>query len=98
MNATHSKRDAAFTNAGTNIFETNIIETFCEKWLENEFEDDDLIEEDDDLFDDKKGHILLQNQPLAICDKTTAALQALGRDDIFFSESTEPYIVYCEFG
>ena len=28
----------------------------------------------EDYFDDKKGHILVQNQPLAICDKTAAAL------------------------
>ena len=45
----------------------------------------------DDYFDDKKGHILLKNQPLAICDKTAAALKALGRDDIYFSESTYHY-------
>ena len=44
-----------------------------------------------DHFDDGKGHILVQNQPLAICDKTAAALQALGRDDIYFSESTWHY-------
>jgi SAM-dependent methyltransferase len=46
---------------------------------------------DEDYFDDGLGHTLLKNQPLAICDKTTAALQALGRDDIFFSESTFHY-------
>ena len=42
-------------------------------------------------FDDGLGHTLLKNQPLAICDKTSAALQALKRDDIFFSESTFHY-------
>ena len=41
-----------------------------------------------DLFDDGKGHILLPNQPLAVCDKTAAALQALGRNDLFISQST----------
>ena len=46
---------------------------------------------DEDYFDDKKGHILLKNQPLAICDKTAAALKALNRDDIYFSESTYHY-------
>jgi len=46
---------------------------------------------DDELFDDKKGHVLLQNQPLAICDKTAKALTDLGRDDIFISESTYFY-------
>jgi SAM-dependent methyltransferase len=42
-------------------------------------------------FDDKKGHILLKNQPIAICDKTAGALASLGRDDIFISESTFHY-------
>jgi len=42
-------------------------------------------------FDDKKGHVLLKNQPLAVCDKTAGALAALGRDDIFISESTFHY-------
>jgi len=43
------------------------------------------------FFDDNKGHTLLQNQPLAVCDKTAAALGALGRDDIFISEATYFY-------
>ncbi len=42
----------------------------------------------EDFFDDKKGHMLLPNQPLAVCDKTAAALTALKRDDIFISDST----------
>ncbi len=42
-------------------------------------------------FDDGKGHVLLQNQPLAICDKTANALASLQRDDIFVSESTFHY-------
>jgi len=42
----------------------------------------------EDNFDDKKGHNLLRNQPMAICDKTAKALQDLGREDIFVSEST----------
>ena len=46
---------------------------------------------DDDFFDDGLGHTLLKNQPLAICDKTAGALQALERDDIYFSESTYHY-------
>lgn len=45
----------------------------------------------DDYFDDKKGHVLLKNQPLAVCDKTAGALAQLGRDDIFISESTYHY-------
>lgn len=46
---------------------------------------------DKPFFDDHKGHILLQNQPLAICDKTAKALSDLGRDDIFISDSTFHY-------
>lgn len=42
-------------------------------------------------FDDGKGHILYPNQPLAICDKTAAALQKLQRSDLFISESTWHY-------
>jgi len=44
-----------------------------------------------DHFDDKKGHVLLKNQPLAICDKTANALADLSRDDIYISESTFHY-------
>jgi SAM-dependent methyltransferase len=39
-------------------------------------------------FDDQKGHVLMPNQPLAVCDKTAGALASLGRDDIFISGST----------
>jgi len=46
---------------------------------------------EDELFDDNKGHVLLQNQPLAICDKTAGDLASLVRDDIFISESTYFY-------
>ncbi len=46
---------------------------------------------EDELFDDNKGHVLLQNQPLAICDKTAGDLASLERDDIFISESTYFY-------
>lgn len=46
---------------------------------------------EEELFDDNKGHSLMKNQPLAVCDKTAAALQALGREDIFISESTFHY-------
>ena len=43
---------------------------------------------DDESFDDEKGHILLPNMPLAVCDKTAGALASLKRDDIFISGST----------
>jgi len=41
-------------------------------------------------FDDKNGHVLLQNQPLAVCDKTAVALAA-SCDEIHISESTWHY-------
>ncbi|MBJ6110614.1 arsenosugar biosynthesis arsenite methyltransferase ArsM [Hymenobacter sp. BT523] len=45
----------------------------------------------EEYFDDQKGHVLMANQPLAVCDKTAGALLALGRDDIFVSPSTYHY-------
>lgn len=42
----------------------------------------------EECFDDEKGHVLLPNQPLAVCDKTAVALAGLGRTDIYISEST----------
>ena len=45
----------------------------------------------DDYFDDKKGHTLMKNQPLAVCDKTANAIASLERNDIFISESTFHY-------
>lgn len=46
---------------------------------------------DDEFFDDRKGHTLIQNQPLAVCDKTANALAQLNRKDIFISPSTYFY-------
>lgn len=45
----------------------------------------------EEYYDDQQGHVLMQNQPLAVCDKTGAALAKLGREDIFISESTYHY-------
>lgn len=42
----------------------------------------------EESFDDNNGHVLMPNQPLAVCDKTAGALASLKRDDIFISEST----------
>jgi SAM-dependent methyltransferase len=42
----------------------------------------------EEYFDDKKGHTLMNNQPLAICDKTAAAIASLGKKDIHITEST----------
>lgn len=46
---------------------------------------------EEEFFDDGNGHTLLQNQPLAVCDKTAGALAGLGQKDIFISESTWHY-------
>jgi len=43
------------------------------------------------FFDDETGHVLVKNQPLAICDKTAAALANLNRNDIYISDSTFHY-------
>ena len=45
---------------------------------------------DEEYFDDKNGHVLTQNMPLAVCDKTAAALAAAS-DQIHVSESTWHY-------
>ena len=45
----------------------------------------------EDFFDDKLGHVLVKNQPLAICDKTANALANLNRNDIYISDSTFHY-------
>jgi len=42
----------------------------------------------DEYFDDGKGHALIPNQPMSICDKTAQALSNLERDDIYISGST----------
>lgn len=42
----------------------------------------------DEFFDDNKGHVLMRNQPLSVCDKTANALSNLERDDIFISPAT----------
>ena len=46
---------------------------------------------EEEYFDDHKGHVLLPNQPLAICDKTATAISSLGRKDIYISPSTYFY-------
>lgn len=39
-------------------------------------------------FDDGKGHYMVRNQPLAVCDKTAGQLKELNRSDIIITEST----------
>jgi SAM-dependent methyltransferase len=46
---------------------------------------------DAELFDDKKGHVMTPNQPLAVCDKTAGNLARLGREDLYISDSTYFY-------
>ena len=46
---------------------------------------------EEEYFDDDKGHVLMPNQPLSVCDKTAGALTSLNREDIFISESTHFY-------
>ncbi len=46
---------------------------------------------DEECLDDDKGHVLMLNQPLAVCDKTANALVSLRRNDIYVSGSTYFY-------
>lgn len=46
---------------------------------------------EDPWFDDGKGHVLRQDVPAPVCDKTAGALGALGRDDLVLTESTWHY-------
>lgn len=46
---------------------------------------------DEEYFDDKKGHVLMNNQPLSVCDKTAGALASLNRADIHITNSTYFY-------
>ncbi|GAB2528749.1 arsenosugar biosynthesis arsenite methyltransferase ArsM [Rufibacter soli] len=46
---------------------------------------------DQEYLDDQKGHVLLNNQPLAVCDKTAGALASLNRQDLFITDSTYFY-------
>ena len=45
----------------------------------------------EDYYDDQKGHVLLNNQPLSVCDKTAGNIAALGRSDIHITNSTYFY-------
>lgn len=44
-----------------------------------------------EYLDDKKGHVLIQNQPQAVCDKTAGALAGLSRPDLHITDSTYFY-------
>ncbi len=45
----------------------------------------------DETFDDGNGHLLLRDVPAGVCDKTAAALSALGRDDLIVTGPTWHY-------
>ena len=45
----------------------------------------------EEFYDDHKGHVLLNNQPLSICDKTAGNIGDLGRGDIIITDSTYFY-------
>ncbi len=45
----------------------------------------------EEYLDDGKGHVMMQNQPLSVCDKTAGNLKASNRKDLFISESTYFY-------
>jgi SAM-dependent methyltransferase len=44
-----------------------------------------------ETFDDGKGHTLVKDLPLSICDKTARALSSIGRGDIYLTGSTWHY-------
>jgi len=41
-----------------------------------------------DQWDDQRGHLLVRDQPLPVCDKTAANLKRLARPDILVTAST----------
>ena len=45
----------------------------------------------EEYFDDNDGHVMVKNQPLAICNKTAGDIKKLNRDEIVISESTYFY-------
>ena len=45
----------------------------------------------DEQFDDGRGHVLRRDVPLGVCDKTAAALAALGRPDLMVTDPTWHY-------
>lgn len=46
----------------------------------------------DEQFDDGRGHVLMRGMPMSVCDKTAAALESLGREDIIITPSTWHYL------
>jgi len=46
---------------------------------------------DDPFFDNGKGHVVMPNVPLAVCDKTGEFIRAMGRPDLFVTELNYHY-------
>ena len=46
---------------------------------------------DQEYYDDHKGHVLMNNQPLAVCDKTAQNLADLGVENLAVTDSTYFY-------
>jgi SAM-dependent methyltransferase len=42
----------------------------------------------EEYYDDQQGHVLMSNQPLAVCDKTAKNLEALEKENIMVTGST----------
>ncbi len=45
----------------------------------------------EETFDDGRGHILVRDLPVGVCDKTAAALAELGRPDLTVTGPTWHY-------
>ena len=45
----------------------------------------------DEQFDDGRGHVLVRDLPLGVCDKTARAMESLGRADLVVTEPTWHY-------
>ena len=46
---------------------------------------------DEEYFDDGKGHIVVPDVPLAVCDKTGGWFDSLGQDEFTVTPSTYHY-------
>lgn len=46
---------------------------------------------EEEYFDDHKGHVLMPNQPLSLCDKTAGNIEKLEREDILVTGITYFY-------
>jgi len=46
---------------------------------------------DDECFDDGKGHLVMTDVPLGVCDKTAGWFEAQNREDLFVTPSTYHY-------